>query len=82
MNKARRAELDKVLAILNVIDIGEALGILEEAEGEERDGFENLSEGLQASERGQAMEACDTLGSAQESLNEAVAKIEEARDGG
>jgi hypothetical protein len=88
MNKQRRAELDKVLKILNSIDLGDAVNILEtESEGE-REGFENMSEGLQQTETGQkkdaaasALEVAHTdLDTLQDTIEEIISKIEEAME--
>lgn len=51
MNVARRKEIDKALTLL-----AEARDIISDVAGEEREGFDNLSEGFQASERGQRMD--------------------------
>jgi len=86
MNKARRAKLKEALDILSAFDLGEVEQIVADMQEEEQEGFDNLSEGLQASERGQAMEtACaaleeakDSIAEIQSSLENAIAKIEEA----
>lgn len=51
MNKADRTELTKACALIN-----EAKSIIEQIAEAEQEKFDNLSEGLQASERGQRME--------------------------
>lgn len=57
MNKARRQSLAKAAELLR-----EALEIIEAARDEEHEAFDNLPEGLQAGERGEAMqEAADAL---------------------
>jgi hypothetical protein len=72
LNKQRRAELDKAIALIQTAreNFDEAIGIIQECASEEREGFDNLSEGLQATERGQSMEA------AADSLDEAVGELE------
>ena len=57
----------------------EAKTIVDECRDEEQDGFDNLSEGLQCSERGVAMEeAASNLDSASDSIQDAIDNIEEA----
>ena len=58
MNKQRRTDLAKAINLLQEIEAkwDEAKEIIEQAASEERDGFENLTDGLQASERGQRMD--------------------------
>lgn len=51
MNKQRRGELTKAAELLQ-----QALSIIADCKGEEEECFENLPEGLQGSEKGQAME--------------------------
>lgn len=73
MNKQRRKELEK---------IGEELALLyerlESVIGEEREGFENLPEGLQNGERGESMTAnADQMDEALSSIDEAKTAIEE-----
>ena len=74
MNKERRRELSKI--------VGELKALKERVEAvmnEEQYGFDNLSEGLQQTMRGEAMEeAVSNLESAIESIDEAIDAIEEA----
>lgn len=51
MNKARRKEIDKAIDLLL-----EARVILEQVQSDEEDAFDNMPEGIQMSERGEAME--------------------------
>ena len=51
MNRARRKEIDKAIDLLL-----EARVILEQVQSDEEDAFDNMPEGIQMSERGEAME--------------------------
>ena len=53
MNKVRRKEIEKVIALLD-----EARTRLEEINEEEQEAFDNMPEGIQMSERGEKMENC------------------------
>jgi len=75
MNKERRKTLDKAIALLE-----EAKSLLEEVASEEQDAFDNMLEGLQQSDKGQAMEeAISELESAFEGVIDAIASAENAR---
>lgn len=50
MNNTRRAQLRKAIELMN-----EAQGIIEEMLQEEQEAYDNMPEGLQESERGEAM---------------------------
>lgn len=89
MNKDQRKRLDEALKLLDEANelIGQAQGIVEEIAGDERDKFDNMPEGLQAGERGQAIEAAadalveavsgfDDLG-----LDDIIANINTAMEG-
>ncbi|MDH4602309.1 hypothetical protein [Pseudomonas syringae] len=53
---------------------------IEQLQEEEQEGFDNLPEGLQQGERGQAMEqAAEQMGTALDSIDEAVQAREEAQ---
>jgi hypothetical protein len=68
MNKMRRAEVAKAQALLE-----EAKTILETVSEEEREAYDNLSEGLQQADRGQQMDANATsLEGACESVDSAI----------
>lgn len=55
---------------------------LEELAGNEREKFDNMSEGLQASERGQAIEAAaDELENAVNAIQEAIDALNNACEG-
>lgn len=66
MNNATRNKIDDLISRLENIKTE-----IEELASEERDKFDNLPEGLQASERGSAMEA------AADALDEAVTEIDD-----
>lgn len=51
MNNQRRKELRKAMELLS-----EARGIIESVRDEEQEAFDNLPEGIQYSDRGEAME--------------------------
>ena len=51
MNKARRKEIARAIELME-----QAHGILETVRDEEQESFDNMPEGLQYSERGEAME--------------------------
>jgi hypothetical protein len=73
MNKDQRAVLAELAVELELIR-----GKIEDIAAEEQDKFDNLSEGLQASERGQAFENNSyTLTEAVTCLEEAIGKLEE-----
>jgi hypothetical protein len=67
MDKRRRNDIEAVQALL--CDLRERI---ETARDDEQNAFENMPEGLQASDRGQAMET------AIEALESAIALMEEA----
>lgn len=68
MNANQRKRISAILATLAPI-----FDELEEMANEERDKFESMTEGLQATERGQAIEAAaDELDSAAASITDAI----------
>lgn len=74
MNKARRKILDQLTTELT--DIRERLA---EVCNEEQEAYDNLPEGLQASENGErAQTAADALSSACDELETALTSIDEA----
>lgn len=76
MNKNDRKELEKALALL-----GEAQEIIDAIKDGEQEKFDNLSEGLQQTERGQKFEeTVSTLEDAWNSIDEAVGSINEAME--
>ena len=87
MNKDRREQLQSALDLISeaIAKRDEAKEIVEACATDERDGFDNLSEGLQQAERGQQMEAnADALDEAVSNLegldfDDIVSKIEEAK---
>lgn len=58
MNKERRKAINEAIDLLEGIqnDFDRAKALIADVAAEEQDGFDNLSEGLQAAERGQRME--------------------------
>jgi len=83
MNKDRRKRLTEALALLDKAEtlLNEADQIVTEVRDEEQEAFDNLSEGLQQSERGQLMEeAISSLESfdVESFLNDARESIENA----
>lgn len=73
MNKPRRKELERALAM-----IAEARAIIENCADEEQEAFDNMPEGLQESERGEKMEeAISAMVDAYETLEEVESNIEE-----
>ena len=78
MNKAVRKELSEVIGLLNGIDLEDIGQTLTDLQAEEQDKFDNLSEGLQASDKGLTLEqAADNLQCALDSLEEARAALDE-----
>lgn len=75
MNNPTRKTIAKLLEQL--ADIRDTV---DELQSEEQDKYDNLSEGIQASERGEAIqEAADNLESAVSSLEEAIDYLTEAQ---
>lgn len=75
MNKEKRKRLDAAINLIN-----QAREIVEDVSNEEQEGFDNLTEGLQASERGQQMEeVIGNLNDAIDNIDEAISYIEEAQ---
>lgn len=76
MNKERRKELEKALGLLN-----QAKEIVESCQQQEQEGYENLNEGLQASERGQKLETnADNLQCAVDEFDTVIEYINEAME--
>jgi DNA repair ATPase RecN len=76
MNKNDRKELEKALTLL-----GEAQEIIDAIKDGEQEKFDNLSEGLQQTEKGQKFEEIvSTLEDAWNSIDEAVGSINEAME--
>lgn len=74
MNKADRAELQKAI---NLIE--EAKAIVESIGEQEQEKFDNLTEGLQASERGQKFEeSASTLADIVSNLDDAISSIDDS----
>lgn len=73
MNKGQRKVLDEVYKALE-----EAQQVCSDMACEERDKFDNLSEGLQQSERGELLEqAADALETAEQSLGDVLSSLDE-----
>jgi len=72
MNKARRKQLDNASALVQEAKgkLDDAKGLIEDALCEEEESFDNLPEGLQQSERGEAMEA------AKDNMQEAIDELD------
>lgn len=71
MNKENRKELEKAIALIE-----DAKEIVEYIKDEEQDKFDNLSEGLQQSEKGQMFEEnVSALDDASSQLEEAIDNI-------
>jgi hypothetical protein len=72
MNGTDRKTLAKILQ-----DLGSAKTALDSLAEDEREKFDNMSEGLQQAENGQKLsEAADALESARDSLDEAISSLE------
>lgn len=68
MNKERRKDLEKAILLLD-----EASSIIQTAHDEEESAFENLTDALKQTERGQQMEsAVSDLDSAKSSIEEGI----------
>lgn len=76
MNKANRKELEKAIALIK-----EAQEIVERIKDEEQEKFDNLSEGLQATEKGQKFEeTVSSLEDVSSQLEDAVDNINSASE--
>lgn len=74
MNKQRRKDLAEAIELLD-----QAKGIIETCATDERDGLDNMPEGLQEGERGQAIEAAaDALDYAAEGFDDIITNVNEA----
>ena len=74
MNNQKRKELSKASALLE-----EAKGIIESVLEDEQDGFDNMTESLQQTERGQMMEeAISNMECAVDAVDEAISYVEDA----
>lgn len=74
MNKERRKEIEQAPELLQ-----QALEIVQQVGADEREAFDNLSESLQGSERGEAMDAAATAAEdAESSIEEAMSCLEQA----
>ena len=73
MNKQRRKELGKAVAILN-----DALGILEDICAEEQDAYDNLPDGIRDGERGEEMSGyIDSMEEQKSAIEDAISAIED-----
>lgn len=76
MNKARREDIDRAVALIE-----EAKEILEAAAADEREYYDNMPEGLQSGEKGMAAEeAADALDEAGDQLDGAIASCATAQE--
>jgi len=74
MNHARRKDIEAARALLD-----EARGLLECVAEAEREAYDNMPEGLQSSERGEASEAAaDALDEAVQYIDDACSSCDEA----
>lgn len=74
MNKQRRKRITEAMELLQ-----QAQAIIEEVKDEEQDAFDNLPEGLQGSERGEAMEeAISNLEEAYDNMDDIISSLEAA----
>jgi hypothetical protein len=75
MNNERRKKIDKA-----IVELETAKLLIEELQAEEQDSYDNMPEGLQASDRGVACEAAaEALGDAASAIDEAREKLDEAK---
>lgn len=78
MNKKRLKKVEEALQLLRT-----AKDLIDAAAEEEREAYDNLSEGLQQTDKGQQSgEAADNLESAQSSLDDAIGNLEEVESNG
>ena len=76
MNDARRKELDRAFGLIE-----EAKSIVDSVKSEEQDAFDNMPEGFQQGERGQAMEAAiSAMDDVESDLDNAISNIETAKE--
>lgn len=81
MNQERRAAIDHLINQVEIAasELREAHAKLESLQEEEQTAFDNLPEGLQQAERGQAMEAtASALEDALGTLDNAISDVEDA----
>lgn len=77
MNANRRKRIAEVVALLEAIDLGPIQDAIDSLREEEQEAFDNMPEGLQQSERGQATEeAVGHLDEALSAIEDAVSQIE------
>jgi len=75
MNNERRKEIDRIISELQQLQSD-----IENVLGEEQDAFDNMPEGLQQSDRGEAAsEAISELESAQSGVDEVISCLENAK---
>ena len=73
MNKQRRKDIEKATALLE-----QAREIIDTAQEEEQESYDNLPESIQESERGNAMyDNIDTLQTASDNISDALDTLEE-----
>ncbi len=77
MNKQRRKELEKAVALL-----GEARAIIESVREEEDEAFDNMPDGIKESEKGEQMaDNLDTMDSAIDAIEEQETAIDDIING-
>ena len=76
MNNKQRKEIDKALGLLS-----QALSIIETLKDEEREKADNLTDALQATEKGQKIEeAASALENAHSSLEDVIGSLETVKE--
>ncbi len=79
MNNARRKAIAEAVALLEGIDLEAIKEALDTLKSDEREAFDNMPEGLQQSDRGQASEAAaDALDEAHDAVERAIDELNEA----
>jgi acyl-CoA reductase-like NAD-dependent aldehyde dehydrogenase len=82
MDNATRKQLAAIVAVLEDVQSkleSEDMAGVKDAADAEREKFDNMSDGLQASERGQKIEAAaDALDEAADKISEAIDALQEA----
>lgn len=77
MNKERRNQISKIITSLETLRYE-----IENLREDEQEAFDNLPEGIQCSDRGEAMEAAASeLDDAYNSIDEAISQLETAKGG-
>jgi|APCry1669193128_1035447.scaffolds.fasta_scaffold78858_3 DNA-binding transcriptional MerR regulator len=78
MNRARRKEIERIVALLNDISLEEIIDAIDDVRADEQDAFDNMPESLQASESGErAEQAASSLEEAHSHLEQILSTIGE-----